>query len=144
MTSPVICVSVHDLLADVEQHLIDARITGVPVVEKHKIAGIITRSDFVRLPILFKAMDGYVADLCHENSLQQLKRTEFSEFRPRFGSLTVAEVMTRQVVTCVSDTPVNTIAAKMIRHHVHRVVVVEENRPIGIVGSLDLVKLLDV
>ena len=46
------------------------------------------------------------------------------------------------VVTCTPGTSVEEIGAKMVRHHIHRVVVVDNDRPVGIVGSLDLVKLL--
>jgi CBS domain-containing protein len=143
MASPIVCVGAHEGLSDVEQHLIDAYVTGLPVVEKGRLVGIITRSDYVRLPVLLKAYDEYVSDRQHENGMQQQDRAEFHEFRSRLGTLTVHDVMTSKVVTCAEDTPVSEIAAKMLTHHVHRVVVIDQDRPIGIVGSLDLVKLLE-
>ena len=142
MTSPVVCVAGHEELAAVEQRLVDAHITGLPVVEAGRLIGIITRSDFVRIPILLKAMDEYVADRQHENGLQQQDRVEFTGFRSRLEKLTVTDVMTHEVVTCAAGTAVSDIAEKMLSHHVHRIVVVDGDRPIGIVGSLDLVKLL--
>jgi CBS domain-containing protein len=143
MTSPVVCVGVNDGLSDVEQCLIDAHVTGLPAVEEGRLVGIITRSDYVRLPILLKAYDEYVSNRRHENGMQQQDRAEFHEFRSRLGTLTVHDVMTSKVVTCTEDTPISDIASKMLNHHVHRVVVVDQDRPIGIVGSLDLVKLLE-
>ena len=143
MTSPVVCVDANDGLSEVEQCLIDAHVTGLPAVEEGRLVGIITRSDYVRLPILLKAYDEYVSDRQHENGMQQKDRAEFHEFRSRLGTLTVHDVMTSKVVTCTEDTPVSEIATKMLTHHVHRVVVVDQDRPIGIVGSLDLVKLLE-
>ena len=47
-----------------------------------------------------------------------------------------------QVVTCRPDASVVEIAAEMVRHHIHRVIVVEGDRPVGIVSSLDIVKLV--
>jgi CBS domain-containing protein len=143
MTAPVVCVEPDEGLVAVEQRLIDAHITGLPVVISGELVGIITRSDFVRLPILLKTLDEYVEDRRHENGLQQQFREEFHELMSRLGDLTVGDVMTRNVVTCNADTPVSGIAAKMVSHHVHRVVVVDGTRPIGIVGSLDLVRLLE-
>ena len=143
MASPVVSVGAQDTLADVEQRLVDAHITGVPVIEDGHLVGIITRSDFVRLPILLKAMDQYVADCLYENGMQQQDRKETKDFRSRRENLKVSDVMTRAVVTCVADTPVRDIAARMISHHVHRLVVVDGDLPIGIVGSLDLVKLME-
>ncbi|HEY6130840.1 MAG TPA: CBS domain-containing protein [Halioglobus sp.] len=143
MTRPVVSVGAQDALAVVEQRLVDAHITGVPVVEDGRLVGIITRSDFVRLPILLKSMDEYVADRRHENGMQQQDRRETKAFRSGLENLKVSDVMTKTVVTCVADTPVSEIAARMVNHHVHRLVVVDGERPIGIVGSLDLVKLME-
>ncbi len=142
MIAPVVCVGVHETLLNIEQRLVDAHITGMPVVDDDRVVGIITRSDFVRLPVLLKAMDEYVADRLYENGMQQEDRVELKEFRSRMENLPVSAVMTRAVVTCVANSPLSEIAERMISHHVHRLVVVEQQRPIGIIGSLDLVKLM--
>ena len=142
MTSPIVCVDTTDRLGDVEQRLVDAHVTGLPVVEGGRLVGIITRSDYVRIPILLKTYDEYVSSRQHENDLQQSDRTDFQGFRSNLEALTVQDVMTRQVVTCTVDAPVKDIVSKMLNHHVHRIVVIDGDRPIGIVGSLDLIKLL--
>jgi CBS domain-containing protein len=143
MSAPIVCVGEDDALEDVEQQLVDAQITGVPVVADGRLIGIISRSDFVRLPMLLKAMDEYVADRRYENGMQQQDRQEYNAFRSSLEKLTVGAVMTRKVVTCGADATVSDIAARMVNHHVHRVVVTDDNRPIGIVGSLDLIKLME-
>jgi len=143
MTAPVVCIGAGEILATAQQLLMDAHITGLPVVEDGRLVGIITRSDYVRLPVLLKVFDDYVADRQYENGMQQDDRAELHAFRERLQTLTVHDVMTTAVVTCSADTPISEIAAKMHHHHVHRVVVVERDKPIGIVGSLDLVRLLE-
>lgn len=142
MTSPIVCVDANEGLSQVEQRLIDAHVTGLPAVEEGCLVGIITRSDYVRLPILLKTYDEYVSSRQHEIGMQQQEQAESHEFRSRLGTLTVRDVMTSNVVTCAEDALVSEIVAKMLNHHVHRIVVVDQDRPIGIVGSLDLVKLL--
>ena len=143
MVSSVVHIGLHAELIEVAQRLVDAQITGLPVVEEGRLVGIVSRSDFVRAPVLLKTMDEYVSDRRYEDTLQQRSRAEFDGFLSRLRHLTVADVMTTEVVTCVPDTPVGEIGTKMIRHHIHRVVVVDNDRPVGIIGSLDLVKLLD-
>jgi len=143
MVSPVICVNADQALSEVEQRLVDAHVTGLPVVEEGRLVGIITRSDYVRLPILLKSYDEYVAGRQYEEGMQQQEQAEFRTFRSHLEALTVHDVMTSKVVTCTRDTPVAEITAKMLAHHVHRIVVVDQERPIGIVGSLDLVRLLE-
>jgi len=142
MESSVVCIGKHEKLIEIGDRLINAHVTGMPVVEEGRLVGIVTRSDVVRAPVLLKTMDDYVSDHLQEDSLQQQPRTEFDGFRSRLQHLTVADVMTTKVVTCTPDTPVEEIGTKMVRHHIHRIVVVENDRPVGIVGSLDLVKLL--
>jgi CBS domain-containing protein len=143
MVSTVAHIGLRAELIEVAQRLVDAQITGLPVVEEGRLVGIVSRSDFVRAPVLLKTMDEYVSDRRYEDALQQQRRAEFDGFRSRLRHLTVADIMTTEVVTCTPDTPVEEIGTKMIRHHIHRVVVIDDDRPVGIVGSLDLVKLLD-
>jgi len=142
MESSVVCIGAHEELIEVGERLINAHVTGLPVVEEGRLVGIVTRSDFVRAPVLLKTMDEYVSDHLQEDSLQQQPRTEFDGFRSRLQHLKVADIMTTEVVTCALDTSVGEIGTKMVRHHIHRVVVIDNDRPVGIVGSLDLVKLL--
>jgi CBS domain-containing protein len=47
-----------------------------------------------------------------------------------------------QVVTCTAATPVSKVAEMLVRQHVHRVIVVEGEQPVGIISSLDVVKLV--
>jgi CBS-domain-containing membrane protein len=142
MTSSLVCIGEQEELSAAAQRLTDAHVTGLPVVEDGRLVGIVSRSDCVRAPILLKTMDEYVSDRRHENTLQQEPREEFDGFRSRLRHLRVADVMTTEVETCLPDTPVEEIGTQMILHHIHRVVVVDSDRPVGIVGSLDLVKLL--
>lgn len=142
MESSVVCIGPHEGLIETSERLINSRVTGMPVVEEGRLVGIVTRSDIVRAPVLLKSMDEYVSDHLQEDNLQRQPRTEIESFRSRLEHLTVADFMTTGVVTCAPDTPVEEIGTKMVRRHIHRIVVVDNDRPVGIVGSLDLVELL--
>ncbi len=134
MVSPAVCVNKHDRLEQVGDSFIRAGLGGAPVMDNGKMVGIITRSDFVRAPVLFKALDEYINE--------SMSGEQVAPFRDRMASLTVGDVMPTQVLTCNPGTPVREIAAKMTRNHVHRVVVVEDDAPVGTIESLDLVKLM--
>lgn len=139
MTSPVVCVGLHETLKRVENLLVGGNFTGLPVVEERRLVGIISRSDFVRIPVLLNALDGYVSE--RKPWIGSGQSDNDAGFSARLGNLTVKDVMTSRVVTCSPDTHVDEIAARMVRHHIHRVVVVVES-PVGIVESLDLIKVL--
>ena len=140
MDSPLVCIEADEKLPLVEGELVKAQVGGAPVVSDGKMVGIISRSDFVRVPVLLDMLDGYV-----DEEMKQQPPSETDQVRrfcDRFADLKVREVMTTQVISCMRDTPINEIAASMIDHHVHRVVAIENDEPVGIVESLDLVRLL--
>jgi CBS domain-containing protein len=50
----------------------------------------------------------------------------------------VADIMTEDVLTVVPDTPIAEIAERMARDRIHRVVVLDGDKLVGIVTSIDL------
>jgi CBS domain-containing protein len=52
----------------------------------------------------------------------------------------VDEVMTRRVITVPPDAPVRSAAKKMTEEHIHRLLVVEDGSPVGILTTSDVVK----
>ncbi|MCS6774309.1 MAG: CBS domain-containing protein [Thermoflexales bacterium] len=63
----------------------------------------------------------------------------------QWRALTVADVMTRAVITITPDAPISEAARLMIERHIHRLVVVEPDdpcKPIGVVSMGDLVRFL--
>ncbi len=56
--------------------------------------------------------------------------------------LPVRRIMTPIADTVTEETPVPEIARMMVAHHYHRMVVTRRERPVGIVSSMDLLKLI--
>ena len=55
----------------------------------------------------------------------------------------VSDHMSRDVQTIHEEAPIENVARVMCHEHIHRLVIVDSNdRPIGIVSSLDLVKTM--
>lgn len=133
-------------LAELRHLLIESHISGVPVVDGGRLIGIVSRSDLVRVEELVEALDAEVAEeQWHEretDGFSHTRRESFRGFQRRLSDLKVKDAMRAQVLTCSPDTPVREVAAEMVRHHVHRIVVVEGQKPIGIVSTLDLAALL--
>jgi len=133
-------------LVDLRHLLIESHISGVPVVEEGRLVGIVSRSDLVRVEELVEALDAEVSEeVWLENQADGFKHPApegFRGFRRRLGELKVKDAMRAQVVTCSPDTPVQEVAAEMVRHHVHRIVVVTGDKPLGIVSTLDIAALV--
>jgi len=132
---------------ELERLLIDKNISGVPVVEKGRLLGIVSRSDITRVQVMGDALDSQIRDELHWDERQGdgFKKPEgeqFEMFQDRLKRFKVRDLMRSQVVTCTASTSVSQLAGLMGKNHIHRVVVVDGEQPIGIVSSLDIVKLV--
>ncbi len=56
--------------------------------------------------------------------------------------LTVRQIMTPVADTVSEETPVAEIARIMVANHYHRVIVTRREKPVGVVSSMDLLKLI--
>jgi len=146
MTRSPLSVRPEQPLMEAEQMLIASRIGGAPVVEGGRLVGILSRSDIARVEVVMMSLDGQVSDQLHWNvqadGFEHSWRPDFGGFRERVAKLKVKDAMHREVITCRPETPVTEAADTMVRQRIHRLIVVEGERPVGIVSSLDIVKLV--
>jgi CBS domain-containing protein len=146
MRSNLITAEPGQSLVELRHLLIESDISGVPVVQEGRLVGVISRSDLVRVEELVESLDAEVSgEHWQENQADGFRHSPpptFAEFRRRLQDLKVKDAMRAQVVTCSPQTSVTNVAAEMVRHHVHRVVVVEGDKPLGIVSTLDIAALV--
>jgi CBS domain-containing protein len=143
MHSPVICADTRMTVSDLIRLLKEHGISGVPVLDDNgHLAGVVSGSDVITKCGVF--CETIVPD------------REFS-WRPPFPEavfakgfhledytdLWVKEIMSRELVTAPPDTTLEDLADLMLTRQVHRIIIVEEGDPIGIVSSLDLVPFLE-
>lgn len=126
--------------------LISRRVSGVPVMEKGRLVGIVSRSDLVRAVSLERSLAGIVAQAFEQEELTP------GEAPPTLGlrssavqalqNRTVRAIMVTDPISVTPDTPVAEVARLMVARHMHRVLVTEEARLVGLISSLDLVRLV--
>jgi len=146
MSTQVHCVSPDLGLVDLERAFLEQQVSGFPVVQDDRLVGIVSRSDVVRQLCVEESraelLSDYYVDLSGFSepleSLQQLGR----RVGARVETLTVEDVMIREIVSVAPDTPLRELAALLVDRHIHRVPVVADGRLVGLVSSLDLVRLV--
>jgi CBS domain-containing protein len=107
-------------LRDLADFLSSEEITGAPVVDdRQALVGVVSQSDLVRA--LQSTSPDALADL----------------FAPE---MTVADVMTREVLQVDEREDAKLVASKMLAAHVHRAIVVRDGEVTGIVTTLDLLR----
>lgn len=127
-------------------YLIDNEITGAPVADADgNLVGVVSVVDIAELA----AEDSDIAaapsnpDYLYRGSEGSLSEEEFDELEIDDEDLTVGDIMTPEIHSVSPDAPVSEIAMKMLREHLHRLLVLDEDgKPVGVITTSDLLGLL--
>lgn len=137
-------------LAELEWELCRRRISGAPVVRDGRLVGLVTRADIVRrvgmgyvlsdlVMEFYRELEGRLTGAPSEGDTPQIAAETLGE---QLSGLCVRDAMTHQPITVGPDTPVAEVAKLMYENRIHRVIVVEDHRPVGLIATLDLIRLL--
>lgn len=120
MTAPVAGVAPDTGLNVAHARLTDLGVSALAVVDRdHKLVGVVTRTDLLRL-----------------GRKQAGRRHGASALT--LPSKPVGDVMTKSVLTVRSDDPVSKAAKLMVDEHVHRVFVVDNESPVGVLSTRNI------
>lgn len=112
MTTPVITARPDMKLTDVIDLLLRWHISGLPVVdEAGKLVGIVSEHDVMNF-----AFDGHA------------------------GEVTVAEAMSKEVLSFAPDTDIESLVNCCVSHRVRRVPIVKDGKVAGIVSRRDILR----
>ncbi len=146
MSQSLLSASPDQDLLEVEQLLAQSHVSGLPVVEGGRLVGVLTANDVARVQVLMDSLDGQVDDRLdwqqQADGFQHSDPPPFHGFRQMIARLKVRDAMHDRVAVCGPDDPLVKVARMMLDEHLHRIIVVEGERPLGVVSSLDLVRVL--
>ena len=134
-------------LPDLERELLRWRIGAMPVVERGgKLVGIVSRSDVVRQLCLERSLGEAMADAYRDQTdasfATQAASTIGGAIGQRMERLRVRDVMICDVLTVPPDLPVTQAAKLLIERRIHRLPVVDGEKLVGIVSSLDFTRIV--
>ena len=136
MTRSVVTISPDTMLADAGALLAQYRISGLPVVEKDRVVGLVSESDLLQ----HRELGARSAKRPWWASMF-LERPDPLEY-VKAHAVRAQDVMTSPVVSVAEDTAAAKIAALLDKHRIRRVPVLREKRLVGIVTRADLVRSL--
>jgi CBS-domain-containing membrane protein len=120
---------------------VDSGFGTLPVVDADgALCGMISETDLlqqeapVHIPRVTALFD-WVFYLESEKSFQEQVR--------KITARKVADLCTREVITCAPATPLPELAALMTRHRIHLIPVVEERKILGVVARVDLLRAME-
>lgn len=119
------------------------QISGAPVVNRHnELVGVLSQHDLAR-QALNKPLGGF-----EKSSYYYLLPTSgeslipLEEPKDEVASARVEKAMNPYVVTVSPDDSVATVVKTMKSHHVHRVIVTQGKKIVGLISTFDLLDLI--
>jgi len=129
-----------------EQLFLSSGFTGFPVVNEDRLVGVVSRTDIIRSLLTEQSRVEQVSDFyssagptSEDTLLENLQKTA-GQVGVRIAALKVEDVMIQNVVSIGSDEPIQSLADMMVEGHLHRLPVVDGDRLVGLVTSMDLVR----
>ncbi|MDI3323351.1 CBS domain-containing protein [Pontibacterium granulatum] len=147
MSHDLFVVSPEMSLVEMDKALATENISGAPVMEDGTLVGIVTSTDIGQtFSNNLKSEEGEASYYWHSNgtltSLIFGADADDSALADRIRACKVADIMTRKVISVDPHDDVKKVAQLMTEYKIHRVIVVENDKPVGIITSLDMVGLL--
>jgi CBS domain-containing protein len=124
---------------DAERTLDEHGIGGAPVVDANgRLVGVVSQSDLVRVesrPVTAGELGAFYTDMDEFRDLAKVP--------VEHHTTPIEKVMNPSVVTVAPDTTVGVAARTMRELHIHRLLVTEGGRLVGILSALDLLHALE-
>jgi CBS domain-containing protein len=141
MTTDVVSVSLDTSLKDLAAKFVETRFSNLPVLDGDgNLVGIISETDLIEqhrplhIPTVMTLFD-WVFTFGSEK--------RFQEEVDRVTAATVGELYRKDPITCSPETPVRDLAVLMSLHKVHLLPVVDDQKMVGVVARLDLIKVME-
>lgn len=145
MNPDVITVQEEMTVLDLASLLTDKMITGAPVVsESGRLVGVVSASDIVRNEAHRSAIvQDNVSSYYLHGWEDQLSIDEIDMLHVEEGEdLTVHDIMTPLIFKVSENTPISEMADAMIGGRIHRLIVTRNDKVVGIVTTLDMLKAI--
>ncbi len=142
MTAAVGSVGPRLPLSELERALAQLRVSGLPVVdEQGELVGVVSRFDVIRAVSGAEAEAESMLAYYREVAGAEPPAGEASRMAgERAAALRVEDVMVKDLLTVRPDQPAREVAGVLARHRVHRVLVVDGRRLLGLISALDIAR----
>ena len=139
MFTPVVTVDEDCSLEDAAKIMLDRNVGGLPVVDdRGNLSGIVTESDFVAkekgVPFSIYRFPQMFGEWMPHEHVERMYETA----RHR----TVRDIMSRNVTTVTEVDTLETVLERMLKGGLHRLPVVRNRKPVGIITRHDLLRLM--
>lgn len=145
MTNEVWSVKADWSLETLSQFFFDKHVSGAPVVDRNNnLIGVVSITDLARSSTLsptagHETHDYYVDTRIHSG----ISQDDLAMLRVESESaVTVKDIMTPMIFEVEEDTSVQEAADMMLKGRIHRVFVTRDKKVVGVVTTMDMLKVI--
>lgn len=134
-------------LIEMDKALAKRKISGAPVVKQGELVGIVTRTDVSqKFSSNLESEVGQASYYWHsDGTLTDLMigaNNNDSSIVDKIRDCSVEDIMTNTVISISPTDDLKMVAGLMVKYKIHRILVVDDKKPVGLITSLDMVGVL--
>ncbi len=138
MTTGLVTANPTTLFKDAVELILANDISSLPVVDADgQLVGLVTESDLLAKEAYPERQPRALAVIATAPTAAE------SRWRAKGDGLSVGELMSSDLVTCLPGEDVHVVARRMLRHNVHQLPVVMDDKLVGIVSRQDILATFD-
>lgn len=145
MTKEVLSVKSDWSLETLSQFFFDKHISGAPVVDHNEnLLGIVSISDLARTSTLSPTAEHETHDYYLDTRIHSgISQDDMAMLRLESESaITVKDIMTPMIFEVEEDATVQEAANMMLKGRIHRVFVTRDKKVVGVVTTMDMLKVI--
>ncbi len=142
--NPDIMTVADDMTTDeLARYLTEHEISGAPVVDgQGHLIGVVSMTDIGRQMAEPSEFPSSERSEFYRDTVGDFAREDLAQRFVEERAVAVRDVMTPVVHQVPASAPVAEAARIMIEHHIHRLVVTQGREPVGIITSMDLLRVI--
>lgn len=143
MNPDVMTVADEMTTGELARYLTEREISGAPVVDSQgHLIGVVSMTDIGRYMAEPSDLESTRGSEFYRDSADEVTLDDFGQRHVEQSGATVRDVMTPVIHQVPANATVAEAARVMVREHIHRLVVTQGRQPVGIITSMDLLRVV--
>lgn len=143
MSPNLATVTEHMTLDHLARFFVERKISGAPVLDgEGRLTGVVTTTDLARAVAETSTVQADDVSVYYRNADDAETLEDLGQRYVEQQSLTVRELMNHRIHHVPETATVPEVARIMVERRIHRLIVTRDERPVGIISSMDVLRIV--